>query len=163
MDIVLLALALLGGLLLIPFALPGTWVMIVAAFIFNLMATPAPFGAVTFAAIVALALLGEALEVVFMSKYARKYGGSRRAAWGAVIGGLVGALVGVPSPIVGSIVGAFAGAFLGAYALEALSQQGHGPAVRAATGAVIGRVVGAAAKVMLGCAIAAWVLVAALR
>ena len=161
MEIVLLAAALLGGLVLIPFGLPGTWVMLASAVAFNLLVTPPRIGVITFVAIIALSVLGEALEITFMAKYTKRYGGSKRAAWGAVIGGLVGALVGVPVPIVGSIVGAFAGAFVGAYAFEAMANTGHAESARAATGAVIGRAVGAAAKVLIGCVIAAWVLAAA--
>ena len=55
----------------------------------------------------------EALEWILAGRFARKYGGSKRAGWGAIIGGIVGAFVGVPIPIVGSVIGAFAGAFVG--------------------------------------------------
>lgn len=161
MDVFLLAVVLLAGLLLIPFALPGTSVMIAAAIAFNVLVTPARLGAMTFVAIVALAVLGEVLEIAFMSKYTRRYGGSKRAAWGAVAGGLLGALLGVPVPIVGSILGAFAGAFAGAYALEAVGSRKHQQAARAATGAVIGRAVAAGAKVVIGCVISVWILAAA--
>ena len=51
--------------------------------------------------------------------------------------------------------------FIGAFALEATSGTGHGVAARAATGAVVGRAVAAAAKVAIGCVIAAWLLVVA--
>ena len=34
--------------------------------------------------------------------FARRYGGSKRAGWGALAGGLIGAVVGVPVPIIGS-------------------------------------------------------------
>ncbi|MBI2797199.1 MAG: DUF456 domain-containing protein [Gemmatimonadetes bacterium] len=161
MELVLLGAALVGCLLLIPFALPGTWLMIGAAAVFQLVVSPARIGAITFVVVVALAVAGEALDIVFMSRYAKKYGGSARAAWGAVIGGVVGALVGVPVPVVGSLVGAFAGAFAGAMLLELAGRRSHGEAARAATGAVIGRAVASAAKVMVGCVMAALILASA--
>ena len=161
MELVLLGAALLACLLLIPFALPGTWLMIGSAAAFQVLVIPGRIGALTFVVLVALAVVGEVLDVVFMTRYAKKYGGSSRAAWGAVIGGIAGAIVGVPVPILGSIIGAFAGAFVGAMALEMLGERSRGEAARAATGAVIGRGVAAAAKVAIGCTMAALVLVAA--
>lgn len=161
MDLLLLGAALVACLLLIPFALPGTWFMIGAATLFQLLSVPGRIGAITFGTLVLLAVLGEALDVVFMTRYAKRYGGSSRAAWGAVVGGIVGAIVGVPVPVIGSVVGAFAGAFAGAIALEVMGGRSHGAAARAATGAVIGRAVASAAKVMIGCVMAALILVAA--
>ena len=161
MELVVLGAVLLACLLLIPFALPGTWLMIGAAVVFQALAAPGRIGMITFLALVALAVLGEALDVIFMSKYAKQYGGSSRAAWGAVIGGMVGAIAGVPVPVLGSIVGAFSGAFVGAVAVEIMGGRSRGEAARAATGAVIGRAVASAAKVMIGCAMAALILTAA--
>ena len=162
MGIVLLGLALVAGIVLIPFGLPGTWVMLLAALVYNLLAPTAPFGWMTIVGVIVLAVVGEGIEFWLTAHYTRKFGGSRRAGWGAVIGGLVGAIVGLPVPVIGSILGAFAGAFVGAFALEATAGDGHGAAARAATGAVIGRAVSAAAKVAVGCVIAAWLLAVAL-
>ena len=154
MDLVLLGLGLFASLLLIPFGLPGTWAMIVAGVLFDLLAAPSRIGWPLIALAAVLALGGEALDVALMARYAKQYGGSRRAAWGAVIGALVGALIGVPVPVVGSIVGAFVGAFLGAMALEATVHGDGRRATRAAWGAVIGRAVASGAKVILGSVIA---------
>ena len=94
---------------------------------------------------------------------ARRYGGSKRAGWGALIGGLVGAIIGVPVPIIGSVIGGFVGAFAGATLLEYSRSPVAGAAVRAGWGALLGRVAATAAKMTLGIVIAVVAVFAALR
>ena len=87
----------------------------------------------------------EVVEFTVAGSYARKYGGSRRASWGAMVGGIVGAFVGVPVPVLGSMVGAFAGAFGGALLAElTVPRAQRGEPVTVAKGALLGRVVAAA-------------------
>src|SRR3982750_2941508 len=104
---------------------------------------------------------GGGLEWVLTSRFTRRYGGSRRAGWGAVLGGMIGAFMGVPIPIVGSIVGAFAGAFVGALVFELSRGSGGGTATKVAWGALIGRVAAAAIKVAIGLVMAVWLVTAA--
>lgn len=147
------ALLLLGGLMSLPLTavgLPGTWVFIAGV---GLWKSFDPSASVSWSAIVAgvvLALIAELLEWGLASRYTTRYGGSRRAGWGALIGGIVGAIVGVPIPVIGSIIGSFAGAFLGALALEYTKHGEHDRAGRVAWGALIGRVVAAGMKVGVG-------------
>lgn len=161
MSLLLLALALLACLVLVPLGLPGTWLMIAVAIGFPYVAGTAPLGVVTIVALLALALAGELVEFFLSARYARKYGGSRRASWGAVIGGVAGAIVGVPVPIVGPVIGAFLGSFAGALVAEASRGSGTGAATRVAWGALIGRVLATAVKMGIGVAMAAWALLAA--
>src|SRR3712207_5504062 len=112
MDVLLLVAALVIGLILIPFGLPGLWLMVGAALVYSYVA-PERLGIWTILGITALAVVAEVIEFVLAGRYARKYGGSRRAGWGAIVGGMVGAIVGVPVPVLGSLVGAFVGAFAG--------------------------------------------------
>jgi uncharacterized protein YqgC (DUF456 family) len=160
MTVVLLVLILLLGLIMIPFGLPGTWIIAGAALGYSLL-VPNSISTFTIVAVAVLALIGEVIEFSLTAKYTKKYGGSRRASWGAIIGGIVGAIVGVPVPIVGSVVGAFAGAFVGAFVFELSMGGGHGQATRVATGALIGRALAAATKVGIGVAMAAWITFAA--
>lgn len=159
MELVLLVVALLAGLVLIPFGLPGLWVMVGAALLYS-YAEPTRLGIWTILAITVLALVAEALEFVLAGRYARKYGGSRRAGWGAILGSIVGAFMGVPVPVVGSVLGAFVGAFAGALLAEMTSGGELRSATRVATGALLGRIVATAVKVGIGVALLAWVLFA---
>jgi len=159
-EVLLLAAVCLLSLFMIPLGLPGTWVMIAAGVGYSIL-VPNSIGVFALVGTTVLAVVGEIFEFTLAGKYARKYGGSRRAGWGAVIGGMVGAFVGVPVPIVGPIIGAFAGAFIGALVFEYSREADHRTATRVAWGALIGRVVAAALKVAIGFAIAAWLVGAA--
>jgi len=159
-EVLLLAAVCLLSLFMIPLGLPGTWVMIAAGVGYSIL-VPNSIGVFALIGTTVLAVAGEIFEFTLAGKYARKYGGSRRASWGAIIGGTVGAIVGVPVPIVGPIIGAFAGAFIGALVFEYSRAADHRTATRVAWGALIGRVVAAALKVAIGFAIAAWLIGAA--
>ena len=160
---VLLVLAAVAGLVLIALGLPGLWVIVAAVVIGGTVTGFHTIGAGTIAIVIALALLGELFELWFGYGLARRYGGSKRAGWGALIGGLVGAIVGVPVPIIGSVIGGFVGAFAGATLLEYSRSPVAGAAVRAGWGALLGRVAATAAKMTLGIVIAVVVVFAALR
>ena len=160
MTILLLTFVLLLALFIIPLGLPGTWVMIAAAVAYSLL-VPASIGWVSIIAIAVLALVAEVLEFTLGVSYTRKYGGSSRAGWGAMLGGLIGAFVGVPVPVVGPIIGGFLGAFAGALAAEFSRGSSVQASTSAATGALVGRGIAAAMKVAVGLVIAAWVVIAA--
>jgi hypothetical protein len=156
---IVLVLVLLAGLVMLPFGLPGLWVMAGAVLIDA--ALPGHVAGLWLGvALAVVAGLAEVVEFVLAGRFARRYGGSRRAGWGAIIGSLVGAVVGVPVPAVGSMVGAFVGAFAGALVAEFTLRARLGPAARVATGALLGRVVAVAMKVGVGCAVIVWVVLA---
>ena len=158
--LVLAALQLIG-LALVPLGLPGLWLMLLAGVGYRLLV---PATGLTWQWIVVatvLAAIAEILELSLSLKYTRKYGGSKRAGWGALFGGLIGAVVGVPVPIIGSVIGAFAGSFLGALAAEYSLGRSHGEAQRSAWGALVGRVAATTVKTGLGLAIAVIFLIKA--
>ena len=160
MEILILVAILLLGLVMIPFGLPGTWIMAAGALGYSLL-VPGSISIFTTVLVALMALVGEIIEFTLTAKYTRKYGGSRRASWGAIIGGIVGAFMGVPVPIVGPVIGAFLGAFIGAFAAQ-LTQGNVGDATRVATGALVGRAVAAAMKVGIGLGMTAVILFTAL-
>ena len=151
---VLLVLAFVAGLLLVPFAFPGLWLMVVALLGYGAATGFEGVGWGTVGLAALLAAVGEGLDLWLSFHYSQRYGGSRRAGWGAILGGIVGAIVGVPVPLVGSLVGAFLGAFVGAVLLEYSHLQRAGASVSAGWGAVLGRVASAAVKAALGLVIA---------
>lgn len=160
MEAILLGLILLLSLFIIPLGLPGTWVMLAAGIGYSIL-VPGSIGMLAIVGTGVLAVLAEIWEFTLAGKYTRKYGGSKRASWGAILGGIVGAIVGVPVPIVGPIIGAFAGSFIGALVFEYSRGSGAQASTRVATGALIGRAVAAALKVAIGFAIATWIMAAA--
>jgi len=162
MPVVLLIAAIVLGLIMIPFGMPGTLIMFAAALCYYLLVPGGGIGLFTVIGVGVLVAIAEALEWILATRFTKKYGGSSRAGWGAIIGGMVGAFVGVPVPIIGPIVGGFLGAFVGAFVFEWTRGTGGGTATRVAWGAFIGRVTAAAMKVAIGFVIAAWMVVALL-
>lgn len=162
MAFVVLVIVVLLALAGVPFGLPGTWLMVAAALLSGRVLPGTRVSWLAIAAAAALALLAEVLEWTLAARYARKFGGSRRAGWGALIGGVLGAFAGIPIPVLGSVIGAFAGAFVGALVAE--FSHAHATAetaTRVATGALLGRVVATIMKLSIACAIAAIVIGAA--
>jgi len=162
MQVLALAAVLLLSLIMIPFGMPGTLVMFAAAICYTLLVPNGGIGWLSVGVVGVLMAIAEGLEWTLSARFAKRYGGSRRAGWGAVLGGMVGAFMGVPVPIVGSIVGAFAGAFVGALVFEMSAGSGGGTATRVAWGALLGRVTAAAIKIAIGFVMAIWLMAAAL-
>jgi len=152
----------LVGLAMIPLGLPGLWVMVGGTLVYGWLTGFRTVGVATIAIVLGLAFLGEIIENWIGFRYAKRYGGSTRSGWGALIGGLVGAVVGVPVAVIGSVIGAFIGSFVGAALFEYSYSRHTGVATRAGWGAVVGRAAGAAVKIALGLIIAVVGLFAAL-
>ena len=162
MEAMLLLAIVILSVLMIPFGLPGTWIIAAAALGYRIMVPDGGVGYFTVGVMVVLAIISAIIEMTLSASYAKKYGGSRRAGWGAIIGGMVGAIIGIPIPVIGSVIGAFAGAFVGAFVFEMTKGTEVAGSTKVATGAMIGRGVGAVANVMIGVVMAVWVMVSAL-
>ena len=161
--VLLLVAASLAGLVLIPFGLPGLWVIVLGILGYGWLTDFRTLTVGFLALVIVLALLGELAEAWIGFRFAQRYGGSSRAGWGALLGGLVGAVVGVPVPIVGSVIGGFVGAFAGAALFEYTRARHTEGAARAGWGAVLGRAAAAAVKMAVGVAMAVGALFVALR
>ena len=159
----LLIVAGLIGLVLIPLGLPGLWVILLGIIGYGWLTDFQTLSAGFLILAVVLALLGEVLESWIGFRFARKYGGSSRAGWGALVGGLIGAIVGVPVPILGSVVGGFVGAFVGAAVFEYTRVRRLEGSAKAGWGAVLGRAAAAAVKMGLGVVLVVSSLFLALR
>lgn len=163
MAYLLLAIVQLVGLTLIVFGLPGLWVEVAAFIGYAWLTDFDTVGTVAIVVVVGLAIVGELAELVLGGRFARRYGGGRRAAWGAILGGIVGAVIGLPLPLIGSIVGAMLGSFSGAFLLELTRRQGTAPALRVGWGALLGWCTAIALKVGVGVVILVFTLFTALR
>ena len=161
MEVLILFVICLVSLFIIPLGLPGTWVMIAAGVGYSIL-VPNSIGIVAIVGTTLIAVIAEVLEFTLSGTYAKKYGGSRRASWGAIIGGTVGAIIGVPVPIVGPIIGGFIGAFAGALVAEVSRGSSGQASVRVAWGALVGKAVASAMKVAAGFVIMTWLIMAAI-
>jgi hypothetical protein len=163
MALLILGAVIIVSLILIVLGLPGLWIMVASAVTYNLIVPGDPIGWVTLVIVGILALVAELLDISLTGRYARRYGGSRRAGWGAIIGSIVGAMVGVPVPIIGPVIGAFIGSFIGALIAEFTGGSSAGDATRVAKGALIGRVVSTVLKIGIGFTVGIWIFIAAAR
>ena len=141
-----------AGFLLIPFGLPGNWLI-------ALCALPGPWigmGWTPFVLQLVLASLAELLEFTTAMKQARRSGASRAGGWGGILGSIFGAFfltALIPIPILGTLLGAAIGAFLGAFLVEiAYSQRTHPEGMRSGWGAFLGTLIGKFLKLGLGAA-----------
>lgn len=106
-----MALVLGLAIFLIPLGLPGAWIQL-AVLAGGVLAGWVAW--LTFGALAALVALAELGELLVLRSMGQRYGGSRKAFWGAVAGGFLGLFVGVPVPVVGPVITAFLGTFVGA-------------------------------------------------
>ncbi len=155
--------------------LPGIWLMGLAALSMRLW-KPELAEWWVIGATLGIALVGEILEFVAGAAGARKAGGSKRAALGAIVGGVVGAIAGtvlIPVPLAGTILGSALGSAGGAVGMELTLRRMPGEAPRVAghhrrvgTAAFVGRLAATVIKVVLamvaGTLVSAGAVIAAL-
>lgn len=139
--------AMVLALLLIPLGVPGLWIMvgIVAA---GLAAGHISLG--MFLLLLGLAVAAEVAEWVSVDRLGRRFGGSTRTFWGALVGGAIGVVAGAPVPVAGSLIGAFVGTLTGAALATWLETRKIGGSLRAGWGALLGRTVAVGVKVFAG-------------
>ena len=143
---------LLAGIVIIPFGLPGTLLQAAAAIVLVLTTGGAKMSWLWVGIFMALALLGELIEFLSGQWGAKKFGGSKQAAWGALIGGLFRAIFGtalIPIPIAGSIIASFIGTFAGAVIGQMREEKTKELKLRVGFGAVLGRAAGVAFKLFI--------------
>ena len=81
-GILLLIIAGLTGLVLIPFGLPGLWVIVLGVIGYGWLTEFQTVSATFMGLIIALAIIGEIFESWIGFRFAQRYGGSSRAGWG---------------------------------------------------------------------------------
>jgi len=153
----------LGCLFLVALGLPGTWLILGLATAMELLdhlwldADVVTFGWPIIVAGLALAVVGELIELVTGAIGTKLGGGRNKGMLGSFLGGLVGAIVCTPLlPIIGTLIGALIGTFAGALIAETTGKDPmeRKDASKAAIMATIGRVMGTVAK--MGIATVVW-------
>jgi hypothetical protein len=107
-------------------------------------------------AVITLAVIGilsEAIEMVASAAGAKRFGGSKRGALGAIVGTMLGALFGtffIPIPILGTVLGGILGAGAGALMVErSIVQMSWKDSMKSGSGAAIGRTISIFIKIGL--------------
>jgi len=146
----LLYVVMLAGVVIIPFGIPGQFLIVAAGAGFALLAGTQVLSWWTVLVLAGLAAGAELLEAVAGFLGATSAKGSFWSSIGAVIGGLVGAIVGsMMAPVIGSLLGAFGGTFAGAFMVEYSRTSALAESSQVARGALIGRIVASILKVFI--------------
>ena len=148
--VLLLVLFCVAGLVLIPLGMPGTFLIIIGAAVYNLIHWSMAVSLPILGVLLMLAVLAEVLEYILGMKLAEKRGTSRPAVYGAIIGGIVGTFAGVPVPVIGSVIGLFVGVFAGAFVFELVLKKELPAAFYSAMGAFYGRLGAIFVKLLIG-------------
>jgi len=147
--LIVLILFILAAFILVFFGMPGTFLILIGALIYNLITWSWSIGWTALIILLVLALLGELFDVVASAVTARHFGSSWVGVFGAVLGGIAGTVIGVPVPVLGSVLGLFIGAFVGATLFELVRQRSVRKGLRAGVGAFVGRITSIFVKLAL--------------
>jgi uncharacterized protein YqgC (DUF456 family) len=147
-------------LVLVPFTLPGNWLIVITTSLFAWWRwQDGVFSPYTLIAIAILALIGELVEFFAAAGGAKKAGATLLASVAAVIGAIVGAVIGTfVLPLLGTIIGACLGAGLAATIVEMAMGRTADASIRSGVGASVGHLFGTITKIVIGAAI--WLIVA---
>jgi uncharacterized protein YqgC (DUF456 family) len=152
-----------GWLMLVPFTLPGNWLMIISTCLFawwkwdtGLFSWP------LLIAITVLALIAELIEFFAGVGGAKKAGAGWLGALSAIAGAIVGAIIGTGfMPVLGTMIGACMGAGLATWIVERITGKKHDESVQSGVGAGTGVLIGTICKFCIGCLIWLMITVAA--
>jgi uncharacterized protein YqgC (DUF456 family) len=147
-------------LVLVPFALPGNWLIVITTSVFAWWQWEHEvFSIYTLIAIAALAFSGEVVEFFAGAGGARKAGAGWLGAIAAIFGAIFGAIAGTfVVPLLGTIIGACLGAGLAATVVELAIGKTPDASIRSGFGASLGHLIGSTVKIAVGIAI--WLIVA---
>lgn len=137
-------------LLLIPFNLPGIWIMI------GILTIATALDEVAWWVLLGLVALGAAAELAeyaLVKRTAERYGASRKAFWGAIVGGFLGVVVGFPVAVLGPLIAGLIGTFVGAAVVALWETRELRSARRIGWGALVGRILAVGLKTAAGLAI----------
>ena len=161
--LVILLIANAVWLMLVPFTLPGNWLMIISTGLFAWWQwDQGIFSFPLLVVITVLALIAELIEFFAGAGGAKKAGASWTGAIAAIIGAVIGAIAGtilIPAPIVGTMLGACIGAGLCTWGVERLILKNQPQtSVQSGIGAGTGVLIGIITKFLIGCII--WICIA---
>ncbi len=155
--VITIFLAAIAGIGMTLVTLPGIWLAIAVAAIWELL-LGGLYTWETLAVAIGLGVTAELTEFAASAVGASRAGGTRRGAIGSIAGGLIGAVGGtvlIPIPVVGTLAGGAIGAGLGALVAER-----HGgrmtwrDSARVGTGAAVGRLIATILKTCFAIAVA---------
>jgi uncharacterized protein YqgC (DUF456 family) len=156
---VVLCLFLLAGVVMIPFTLPGTWLIVLASFLYSFVRDYDTADWKVVLILVILAALGEAIEFATGTLGPKKENVPTGAIVCSIVGGVIGVIVGVPVFLVGAVLGLLIGTFLGALIYTLIKDGQVRVALRHAWAVLTSRVISIFAKTSIAVGMAVYLLV----
>lgn len=148
-----------AGVGMILFTLPGTWVIVAAAFLYSLVRDfQAGSDWIVVAILAVLAGLGEVVEFAAGTLGAKKENVPTGAIVCSIVGGIVGAIIGVPVFLIGALLGLLIGTFIGALVYMLLKDGRVRVALKNAWAVLTSRVISIFAKTAIGVGMGVYLL-----
>jgi len=146
------------GVGLVVFALPGIWFMTACSAGIALWC-PELLSWKAVAVLLVISIISEIVDLIASAAGVKKLGGSRAGAIGSLVGTIIGAILGTPVfPVLGTIGGGIVGAGVGAFVCErTIAQRTWRDSAKSSGGAVVGRAVSIAVKLVLAVSAAAFI------
>ena len=146
-GLTLFILVLLFGAFSILFGFPGTVIIFIDALIYSIITGFEKIGIKILLTLLILSALAEVADFAVGMAGAMKFGVSRKGFWAFTIGGFIGALLMTPFFLgLGLLIGTFLGGVIAILTMELLARNKLKPTLRAAYGAILGRVAGICVK-----------------
>jgi uncharacterized protein YqgC (DUF456 family) len=146
-GLTLFILVLLFGAFSILFGFPGTVIIFIDALIYSIITGFEKIGIKILLTLLILSALAEVADFAVGMAGAMKFGVSRKGFWAFTIGGFIGALLMTPFFLgLGLLIGTFLGGVIAILTMELLARNKLKPSLRAAYGAILGRVAGICVK-----------------
>lgn len=139
----------LCALILSFFGISGTWIVAVAAMLYNVITWSWAIPPIWLMILIILCIVGELLELTLGAVMARRYKASKTAMISSMAGGIIGAVIGIPGMLFGSIIGMLIGSFFGAVIAELVLEKDITSALRIGTAAFIGGIGGKLGKLLI--------------
>lgn len=136
----------IGGLGLSLVGISGTWLVLIAAGLYNLISWSTTISLNTFLWLAGLAIIGELLEWTVTYIGVKMHGVSKYGLIGTVLGAIGGAMLLSFIPIIGTIIGLLIGGMIGGYIAEYYHTINSKKAWKAAKAALKGRLLVMATK-----------------
>jgi uncharacterized protein len=146
-GLTLFILVLLFGTFSILFGFPGTVIIFIDALTYSVITGFEKIGIKILLTLLVLSVLAEVADFAVGMAGAVKFGVSRKGFWAFTIGGFIGALLMTPFFLgLGLLIGTFLGGVIAILTMELLARNKLKPTLRAAYGAILGRVAGICVK-----------------
>lgn len=139
----------LCALMLSFLGISGTWIVAVAAMLYNVITWSWTISPIWLMILLIMCIVGELLELTLGAMTARRYNASKTAMISSMAGGIIGAIIGIPGLLFGSILGMLVGSFLGAVIAELILEKDFASALKVGTAAFIGGIGGKLGKLLI--------------